>query len=290
MQKKEPKPFKTYEEQIAILKSRGLIIENDEKALGILSSVGYYRFINAYSVDSFDKSKGKFEDSTTIDKLFSIYEFDRNFRDVLFGKLEIAEVKLRTAVAYQIGKKYGPLGYLKRENFLAEFDMEKFKEHLGRETEAQKSSLIVKHHEMYKGMPIWAIVEIISFGTLSNMFKFLSQEDKDEIIRVICKKPMKAHYFVKSLTPLVNLRNACAHYARLYKRKFDMPEILLESGARKFKRAFPVVVFLVRFLSDSDAQDLIGAIDNLQDLADLSHYGFPEDWSDIMQAVVSGRI
>jgi len=42
------KPFKTYKEQIAILKKRNLKIEDEAKAEDILSKINYYNIINGY--------------------------------------------------------------------------------------------------------------------------------------------------------------------------------------------------------------------------------------------------
>lgn len=45
---KTPKEFKTFEEQIEILKSRGLIISNEQKAIEILKQENYYNIVNGY--------------------------------------------------------------------------------------------------------------------------------------------------------------------------------------------------------------------------------------------------
>lgn len=43
-----PKPFSTLTEQVDILKSRGMIIEDEEKAKCILLRENYYNVINGY--------------------------------------------------------------------------------------------------------------------------------------------------------------------------------------------------------------------------------------------------
>lgn len=42
------KPFKTYRQQLNILRSRNLIIDNGSKAIDILKKEGYYNIINGY--------------------------------------------------------------------------------------------------------------------------------------------------------------------------------------------------------------------------------------------------
>ena len=51
------KPFKTVEEQIEILKSRGLIIQDEERALFFLKNNNYYELINGYKDFFIDKDK-----------------------------------------------------------------------------------------------------------------------------------------------------------------------------------------------------------------------------------------
>jgi abortive infection bacteriophage resistance protein len=41
------KPYLTFQEQLALLKSRGLLVTNDEAALSCLERIGYYR-LSAY--------------------------------------------------------------------------------------------------------------------------------------------------------------------------------------------------------------------------------------------------
>lgn len=58
------KEFTTYEEQIEILKSRNLIIEDDVAFEEILKDIGYYNLINGYS-SIFKSNDDKYTDNTT---------------------------------------------------------------------------------------------------------------------------------------------------------------------------------------------------------------------------------
>lgn len=49
------KPFMSIDDQIQLLKNRNLIITDEEKAKTVLSTVNYYRLINAYSIDLLEK-------------------------------------------------------------------------------------------------------------------------------------------------------------------------------------------------------------------------------------------
>ena len=72
------KVFKNLNEQIEILKSRGLVIPNETVAKNILLRENYF-FINGYR-HLFAKEHGTdiFLDGTTFDELYAAFSFDRN--------------------------------------------------------------------------------------------------------------------------------------------------------------------------------------------------------------------
>ena len=53
----DSKPFKTIEEQIAILESRGLIIDSRETARRFLTRNNYYSLVNGYKEFFLDANK-----------------------------------------------------------------------------------------------------------------------------------------------------------------------------------------------------------------------------------------
>ena len=75
------KPFKTVEEQIEILKSRGLIIQDEERALFFLKNNNYYELINGYKDFFIDKDKTEqekkdvYRNDVTFEDVVSLYEF-----------------------------------------------------------------------------------------------------------------------------------------------------------------------------------------------------------------------
>ena len=104
----EPKSPKNIDEQIAILKERGCIISDVSFARETLSKINYYRF-SAYLIP-FKDNNGMYLSGTTFERIFNIYEFDRELRSLLFRAIECIEVALRTRLSYMHGMKYGALG------------------------------------------------------------------------------------------------------------------------------------------------------------------------------------
>lgn len=74
------KPFKSLEEQVEILKSRGLIIEDTQFAISTLKYINYYR-LSAYSLTL--RSNDKFTECATFENVMQLYNFDGDLRNCL---------------------------------------------------------------------------------------------------------------------------------------------------------------------------------------------------------------
>lgn len=115
------KDFKTIEEQIEILRSRGLSIEDEAEAKDFLLRNNYYR-VSGYSLTL--RKNDVFAKSATFQNIEDIYNFDHEFRHIILHHIETIEVQIKSIYAYEFTKVYGPLGYLDRPcaNLLAEND------------------------------------------------------------------------------------------------------------------------------------------------------------------------
>ena len=85
MDMKEEKIFKTFEEQIEVLKRKKLKFKNEEFALDILKKVNYYSLINAYKEVFLNPNYVKiniedptemYKENTFFENLFWLYHFD----------------------------------------------------------------------------------------------------------------------------------------------------------------------------------------------------------------------
>ena len=74
------KDFKTIDEQIEILRSRGLIIEDETEAKDFLFRNNYYR-ISGYSLTL--RKNDVFAKSATFRNIEDIYHFDHEFRHII---------------------------------------------------------------------------------------------------------------------------------------------------------------------------------------------------------------
>lgn len=282
----EVKAFLTYDEQIEHLKKAGLIIENDDFAKKVLSKLNYYRLINAYSLDLYAERKphDKYKDGVTFYQIYDLYCFDLSLRHIMSELLEEFEILFRTKLAYFIGEKYGALGYLEPFVFKSNDYHDDFLKALEREKERQKNSPIIKHHNAaYSGqLPIWVLVEVMSFGEISKFYSNLRKEDQKIIAKEFKTKPQ---YLKSWLRSFVEIRNVCAHYGRLYNKTLISPPQLYNDVTFDNRRIFAVLYILKRFVNDklwmSQMLKLKTAITE-HTAIELSKIGFPETWETIL--------
>ena len=105
------KKFKSYNEQIKILKGRKLVISNEIWAKDMLERENYYNIINGYKEPFIDKryKKERYKKGATIEEIYALYSFDRDIRDVLFKRILMVENTLRSLISYNFSKNYAKL-------------------------------------------------------------------------------------------------------------------------------------------------------------------------------------
>ena len=93
------KSYKSPEESIEILKSRGLIVSDENKARHYLSHIGYYRLsAYMYPLLCMPKEQHIFKEGASFDKIMMLYRFDKKLRMLLFNEIEKIEVAIRSLI------------------------------------------------------------------------------------------------------------------------------------------------------------------------------------------------
>ena len=211
MNKKE---FRTLDEQVDILKGKGLIINDPEKVKDILLRENYF-FINGYR-QMFYTNNRKFINGTTFEELYSTFLFDRNLRNILFKNLLVVENNIKSIISYQLSKKYGykEQDYLNPKNFTRDMKearrvddvLNKMKRQI--RINGEKHTATFHYMNKYKYVPLWILVKVLSFGLINELFGILKEEDKQEIADIygLDKETLKVY-----IQLLSNYRNLCAH-------------------------------------------------------------------------------
>lgn len=297
----ELKDPKTLKEQVEILKARKMIIEDEDRAIEVLKRTNYYR-LTAYALQF--KSKENEYKGVTFNQMYKLYEFDKKLRNLLLVALEDIEITLRTYTAYNLSIKYGAEAY-KNEEIFKNIDLHKGyydesgKYHNGLldEIESEKrknrNEPFVKHHiKIYNGkFPIWAVIEIFSFGMLSKMYKNLVVAEQKEISRECFNTN---NLLLESWLDILSyIRNTCAHYGRLYNKKLPrVPKV--HNKYNKYKKYLETNKLFVAILAIKEILISINKYEefkvNLKDLIneyidviDLNILGFNEKWEEILE-------
>jgi len=290
------KPFKTIEEQIAILESRGLIIDDKESALRSLSNLNYYR-LSAYTLTL--RKNNEFYENVHFSDVMQIYNFDMELRAALLYLLESIEVSIRSYIGYYHGKTYGALGYYDTSAFENEERFQKFTDDYKKAIdEYGDKEIFVQHHkESYDGdFPIWVLVELLTLGTLSRLFKNLPSDIRTEICRNKFGK-INDTYIGNWLQGCTILRNICAHRGRLYNRQIPFSlrldkkdrRMLQENGIlinRASKQLFVYLHVMRKIVPDemvwNNFTNSFIQLTKKYPFVRLDYYGFPDNWKEIL--------
>jgi abortive infection bacteriophage resistance protein len=227
----DKKPL-TYKEQLNKLIERGLIIEDEEEALHLISHINYYHleayWYSFYQKKEEDKEHVFFPDVTFTD-IWNIYTFDRELRSLFVKALERIEISFRTQFVYYIshGASIYPFNETsfkfeepytnKYGNFIN--DKESSLRKINKELKRNSNENYIKHFYTYYNNefpPIWMVGEIMSFGSVSCWYsKIRDTGIKEGISAVYGISPKVLTSWLRHLT---YIRNCCAHHGRLWNR------------------------------------------------------------------------
>ena len=209
------KIFKTIDEQIEILRSKGMVFEDYDKAREILMRENYF-FLNGYRSPFLMNGTKRFIEGTTFEELYSLFTFDRFFRNIIFKNVLIVENNYKSIYSYVLSKKYGykEKDYLNINNFDRSKEKNRQINDLLRKLKRQIRINGYQHQATshyinnYGYIPMWVGVKVLSFGLMSELFTILKSEDRKEIADYYNLSPDKIENY---MSILANYRNLCAH-------------------------------------------------------------------------------
>lgn len=220
------KLFKTLDEQIDILKERGLIIEDEELTKEILLRENYF-FINGYRILLTNSYTDKnFIVGSTFRELYSIFLFDRYIRNILFKNLMIVENQLKSVISYQLSRKYGyrDKDYLNAKNFTSDRTKNRrvkdVIDKIKRQVRVNGTHHMATMHYMsnYGYIPLWVLVKVLSFGIVCELYSILKPEDQVNIADIF---NVTTEHLESFLPILSNYRNLCAHEDIVYEHRTE---------------------------------------------------------------------
>lgn len=307
------KPALTFSEQVDLLISRGLIINDRKRVERILANISYYR-LSAYMLPFKVCQNGviinRFEEGTTWDMVYDLYKFDRKLRLLMFDSIERIEVAVRTQIVNQLSLKYGshwqdnrsifkePVTRRRRNGSVFTDDVyADIQSHISDRLRNDRSEAFIQHYrETYSepvNPPSWMSVEIMYFSQLSRICEGLKQRaDVSGIARYFSLPPQT---FLSWLHAMNFTRNLCAHHSRMWNRDMNIvPEKLGFSRnlkwisnpdtARRNKVYYSLcmIYYLLQTVNPRThfKKKLFDLLEQYSHVVNLNSMGFADNWTD----------
>ena len=223
------KPFKTYDEQIELLHSRNLIIDNRDFAIHALDTISYYDLINRYQ-KHFIPDGDCFIEGTTIEQLYSLSMFDRSIQAFILKYSMFIENIFKTKLAYTLSRDFGvdmsvylakskyKESYQNPNNVLT-FDAVQIECLKTRDDDKIASNPTLYYREHHNHIPPWILLKNLSFSNSINLFKLLKNAQRDDVVNAFLPNepdrilPLndKTNFIICALEAIRVFRNAAAH-------------------------------------------------------------------------------
>jgi abortive infection bacteriophage resistance protein len=281
----------TFSEQIDRLKQHGVSFNDENTAAEILSIINYYRFSGYLLQYRKSITDSDLKVKVSFLSIYDIYKFDEELRALLRIFIEKVEIYFRTQISYYFSSVKCILPphdqHYDRNNYFDKVGFDEVINSFKQQKKFYKDSPILKHHQIvYQNkMPLWVIVEFLSFSNLSKLYNSMYYSEKD----IIATSSGTGHKTLENhLHCLTVLRNKCAHSARLFNSNFNPPAIF----SKKFLRNNPLIkndslfayilVLLKRLPLKEDKKEFVSKIEFLlnkyKSNVDLSLIGFPNNY------------
>lgn len=234
------KTWRSMEDQLAVLKERGLWVDDDAAAMNYLRRIGYYRLSGYwYPLRVIDKAASEreskvvrlneFVPGSRFEDVVKLYVFDKKLRLLAMDALERVELAVRVDVAYLLGRR-DPCAHENPACLHGNFTKKRMRRgpdagRTGHEVWLEKYQALVRrsqrlpfvehHRTAYDGkLPIWVAIEVWDFGLLSRFFAGMRHDDQQVIAAKYGASDGKA--FANWLRSLNFIRNGVAHHARMW--------------------------------------------------------------------------
>lgn len=298
---KPDKPFKTYDELIKLLRSRNVIINDDEYAKRCLSEYSYYDLINGYKYLYPMDNNEVFLNPVPFSELVFLHRFTLSWNNVILKYILVVEKSFKFKLAYLISEKHGVQtdiydstntdsnDYLCRDYYKKNKYRNNILKRIKEEVRDNKSNLSVSHYLYHHNhLPCWILISAIPLGLAIKWYDILCENDKTEICNQFITSDTlsveeKKEFLKIGLKILKEYRNKIAHGHKIFNNAITdvLPkkQVLELSNGMLTKRdysnglgrkdIFAVIIILSSLLED-DTRNLF--IDEL--LLNIPHLDF----------------
>ena len=292
-----PKQLLTITQQVQSYINAGMTITSYKDVEEALKSIGFYR-LRGYSFHLYDNSTKKYVPGTKFDDILKLYQYDQELSILIFSMISKIEVALRVRLVEAL-LVHGDALILQDSSIFKEKKMYWQNMSAIASEIARSNDVFIRHNfDKHEGeVPVWARVEVLSFGTLSKIIKNLKTGPGSVCsilaanYQYISKKgnvvTPSQKMFASWVQGVSVLRNMCAHNSRIYNRTIHTtPEILdadkitpppLHNGLYQ-------ILLAMKYLRSSNkewtefAEEVDKLIQNNNSVINLAAMNLPIDW------------
>lgn len=283
----------THEEMLALLESRGLLVEDRKRAEHILSNVSLTRLENYLMALAESTDPVRFREGATFEQAYALYGFDRRLRELIFHEMEKIEISIRTHMAYACNAREKGYWFLNPEYFRSKNGQEKTLRHIKMELDRSDNEAIKLFKAKYSNEfpPSWIALEAVSMGTLNILYSQLGDESLRHNISGYYG--LDPETFSSWIRHLVSVRNSCAHHNRIWNSTPSIKAMIPLFTAKPFPRMSEgdrdhiyMTLCIIKYLqntvkpTNSFGRRLRTLVDNFK-MIDASLMGFPEGWGEL---------
>lgn len=269
------KPATTIDEQLDLLKTRGLAIQDEDKAREILLDIGYYRL--GFYLFPFEKSypqlrnrTHEYIDGATFEDAVKLYYFDFDLRLLLTRYLTRIEIAFRTALIYNLSNKYSPNSVwfispsVVSRSYARDFENKVYT------ADFKRNPIIQRHHQKNPNdrfAPSWKTLEFMTFGAVMKLYEQLKERD-DKILIAQKLGIRQVVTFESYMHTIREVRNACAHGHLLYELRLPRrinrgPAHITPQESGNIVGALRVIRYMMAQISTKRADDLSASVKSL---------------------------
>ena len=264
----------TIQEQIELLKNRGMSIPDEKKAEEVLLDIGFYRlgfyaFPFEKSFPNLNNRSHDYKPNTSFTDVLDLYYFDYDLRKILTYYLNRIEVNLRTYITYTVSNYYkeSPTWFVDssvmKSNYITDFEDKVYRT-------IRENPVIKRHHNKYindRFAPAWKTIEFMTLGNLCSLFNNLKDDN--------LKRSIASHYkcglgvFINYMETIRVIRNSCAHGSCIYnislakavRSSKHVP--ITEDTRHNIRGVISVVRYILGIVSANRQNDMDGEISDL---------------------------
>lgn len=269
------KPATTIDEQLDLLKTRGLAIQDEDKAREILLDIGYYRL--GFYLFPFEKSypqlrnrTHEYIDGATFEDAVKLYYFDFDLRLLLTRYLTRIEIAFRTALIYNLSNKYSPNSVWFISPSVVSRPYARDFENKVYTADFKRNPIIQRHHQKNPNdrfAPSWKTLEFMTFGAVMKLYEQLKERD-DKILITQKLGIRQVVTFESYMHTIREVRNACAHGHLLYDLRLPRrinrgPAHITPQESGNIVGALRVIRYMMAQISTKRADDLSASVKSL---------------------------